>query len=134
MNYKDTKLEEYILQIKENDNNKVKLSNYKKATKRINQLKKKYNNICKALEEDPESDEEQINMETIIFELNRINTQLEEQTEEIDMSEMIQQYMRYKSLLSKLEIESDLIKNEIFKVDKKKNKISVHRLDPDSIL
>ena len=133
----DEKLETYILKIKESNNSNNKLLNYKKATSRLNELKSEYNKLCEALKKNKSKksnndSENKTSIEKISNELNKISEELE--SENCDMLKLIDNYVQYKLLLDNLEIDSEKIKNELFKVNLSKNKINIVKLDPKDVL
>lgn len=136
----DENLEKFIKKIKESNNSSNKLFNYKKATARLDELKNEYNNLCLAIKSDKKTivkkhsnkENKKLNTEKIIKELNEINSQMDD--ERSNLASMIDNYIRYKLLLDDLEIESENIKNEIFKVEQNKSKIIIHKLDLDEML
>lgn len=134
-NLKDDKLDQYMARIKESNNSNNKLVNYKKAQSRLDELKTEYNNLCKALKSNKKNKEksgDKISIEKIISELNKINTNLDEDPDNILV--IIDNYVQYKLLLENLETESEKFKNEILKVEQSKGKISISKINPDEIL
>ena len=133
----DEKLEAYILKIKESNNSNNKLLNYKKATTRLNELKSEYNKLCQVLKKNKSKksnseSENKTSIEKISTELNKISEELDH--ENCDMLKLIDNYVQYKLLLDNLEIDSEKIKNELFKVNLSKNKINIIKLNPKEIL
>ena len=121
---KDDKLETFISKIKTSKNSSNKLINYNRATNRLNELKTEYNTLCDALkpkhnkkssitEEDfddemptktkksakkPTNDTtEKISIDKITSELNRINSALDNGSD--NMIELIDNYVQYKLLI-----------------------------------
>lgn len=134
-NIKDDKLEKYMSRIKESNNSNNKLLNYDKATKRLEELKNNYNNLCNVLKTNknkPTKIGKNISIEKIISGLNDIDANID--NGQIDMIELFNNYTQYKLLLNDLESETENIKNEIYKVDQKKDKISIQKLDPNELL
>ena len=159
-NISDSKLELYISKIKTGTNSNNKVLNYKRATARLTELKSEYNKLCSVLKNKetnktdtndddlspeikstkkkvikkakPDEDKPKINIDNVISELNRINTELDNGS--TNMQELIDKYVQYKLLLSDLDLESEQIKNEILKVEGNKNKITVHKLDLTDLL
>ena len=134
-NIKDDKLEKYMSRIKESNNSNNKLLNYDKATKRLEELKNNYNNLCNVLKTNknkPTKIGKNISIEKIISGLNDIDANID--NGQIDMIELFNNYTQYKLLLNDLESEKENIKNEIYKVDQKKDKISIQKLDPNELL
>jgi hypothetical protein len=133
---KDEKMEKIIQNIKESKNSSNKLLYYKKANIRLVELKTKYNKLCEALKKPKtkpsDKPDNKISIEKIITELDKIYEQTENKN--CDMLELIDNYVQYKLLLDNLEIESDKIKNEIFKVNNDKNKITIEKMDIKEIL
>lgn len=74
-----------------------------------------------------DDDNPKINIAKIISELNKINTELDNGSN--NMQELVDKYVQYKLLLNDLELESETIKNQIHKVEENKNKIIIHKLD-----
>ena len=133
----DSKLEEYIQKIKDSKNSNNKLTNYKKATVRLDELKTEYNKLCDALKKTKKKtvdakSESNASIDKIITELNHINEELD--NEKCDIKALIDNYVQYKSLLDSLEGETEKMKNEIYKVTSNKNKIAITKLEPDEIL
>lgn len=134
-NSKDNKLDQYITRIKESNNSNNKLLNYKKAVNRLDELKIDYNNLCTALKintKNKEKSKDKTTMEKIINELNKINMELDDESN--DMHTIIDNYIQYKLLLENLETENENFKNEILKVEQSKGKISISKINPDEIL
>jgi len=131
-NIKDDKLELYITKIKTSNNNHNKVLNYKRASNRINELKIEYNKFCEMLKPKKKCKKNtsivhNISIDQIMTELNNIDLVIDQGTS--SMRELIDNYIRYKLLLSELELESEQIKNEIFEIKENKNKIIMNKLD-----
>ena len=145
-NIADDKLDAYISKIKTTSNSANRVLNYKKAVGRLSELKTEYNNLCAVLKNKAESesddsddkkkkskkrDDDKINIDSIMVELNHINTEIDKGTE--DVKDLISKYIQYKSLLAEMDIASEKIKNEIYKVDESKNKITIHKLSLEDL-
>lgn len=143
--YKDETLEHCIQKIKESNNSKTKLANYKKATKRLDELQSEYNKLSEVLkkpsgkksDKTKKSDKKKtassnsISIEKITSELDKILEEID--GEKSDMFELINSYVQYKLLLGDLNTEADKISNEINQVVMHKNKITITKLDPDDV-
>ncbi len=136
MNTHDVKFEKLIKNIKESKNSNNKLLYYKKANTRLEELKTKYNKLsealCKQKSKKSDKTDSKLGIEKISLELDKINEQMD--NENCDMLELIDNYIQYKLLLDNLETESEKIKNEMFKVNSNKNKITVEKINPKDIL
>ncbi len=129
----DEQLETWLAKLKTSKNSHNKLLNSKRAATRINELKTEYNELCKALDNksDDKSDDEDVSITDIISNLKKMDESIDETH---DMREMIDNFIKYKSLLKNLNIESDQIKNEISKINEKNKKIVMQKLNVNDIL
>ena len=145
-NIADDKLDAYISKIKTGTNSANKVLNYKKAVGRLTELKTEYNNLCNVLKnkdssESSDSDDkkkkskksdDKINIDNVMAELNQINTELDKGA--ADVKDLISKYIQYKSLLAELDIASEKVKNEIYKVDESKGKITIHKISLEDLI
>jgi hypothetical protein len=138
MEFTDSKLDGYIAKIKnpETSNSDV-LITYKKATKRIEILKTKYNKInsSKKKSSDSESDEgdvAKLSIEELLSELSRIRTALE--SENTDINDLIKLYAKYNSLVGALKTENTDLQNKFYKVDSNKKDIVVSKVDLETLI
>lgn len=138
MEFTDSKLDEYITKIKDPaTSNADVLVNYKKASKRIDILKTKYNKLTVKEESETETDSEEANLEALsiedlLIELAKIRVELE--TENTDISNLIKLYSKYNSLIKIIKIKSTDLQNKFYKVDSNKKDITVSKVDLLTIL
>lgn len=134
--YKDARLERYIDKVKESKKTSAKVENYKKAVKRLDDLKVEYNKLEEVLKKSKKK--EVADIETIGGELTRIldsiNAQGQGDGDNIDMLKLVTEYVEYKNLLVDLDGEYDKIKNEIYEVKKDRKGIVVGRINFDEML
>ena len=125
---KDLQLELLMEKIKTSTSTHNKLSSYKKAQDRINELKTEYNKLCSVLQTKKKKspDKIPIHIHTSIEELSKINSLIDSNT---DLIETIDNYIQYKLILENLETSVELAKNKIYKVEQLKNKIRIEKLD-----
>lgn len=140
MNITDEKLDTYISNIKNSElpNTEI-LLNYKKATKRINVLKTKYNKInelnkpkSKKKSIDSDSEDDDIPIEDLVADLNRIKTELE--SESIDIGSVLTLYAEYHKLITVLQLRYDELQNSFHKIDTNKSDIVINKINLDNIL
>lgn len=146
MNISDEKLDTYIAKIKTGSSSS-KVSNYKKAIARLTELKTEYNNLTNALKnkstdsDDSETEkkkikkkesDEKINIDNILTELHAINTELDKGSN--DIKDLVCRYLQYKALLAEMDVASEKIKNEIYKVDENKNKIVIQKIELEDLI
>lgn len=132
---KDKKIESLLTKIKESSDSNEKVSYYKKAVTRLNNLKNKYNDACDKLEKNTSKDEnldECLNINTLVSELEELETKFD--GEITDMSVIVDDYLKYKKLLLNLENAIKINKNKIYKIDSSKNKIKIVKLENNSII
>jgi hypothetical protein len=134
---KDQKLEKYISIIKNNESSSGdKLKAYKKASQRINFLEEEYEELSNNLLKKPKKSSkksETNDIDKILKELKELDNILNENIEKTSMLDIINNYAQYKVVLEKLETETNNIKNEIMKIEEKKNKITIQKINIDDI-
>lgn len=140
MNITDEKLDTYISNIKNSElpNTEI-LLNYKKATKRINVLKTKYNKVnelnkpkSKKKSMDSDSEDDDIPIEDLVVNLDRIKTKLE--SESIDIGSVLTLYTEYHKLIALLQLRYDELQNSFHKIDTTKSDIVINKINLDNIL
>lgn len=110
----DEKLDLYISNMKDTKlSDDDILSNYKKAIKRIEVLKTKYNEINKPKKKSKNKTNDDVPISELVDRLNKIKEELDS-VNEID--EMVDLYTEYNDLIKKLETQYDELKNEYKKV------------------
>lgn len=136
--FKDKKLELYLSKLNESTNVNDKMSNYKKAMFRINELKIKYNNLNESLKKNKQINiknkkisNDKININNLIDELEDIDKKMNNSN---DIADVIDNYLQCKLLLDNLESEAEKFKNEITQVSQNGKKIKITRIDPENIL
>ncbi|AZL90012.1 hypothetical protein QKC54_gp0846 [Megavirus baoshan] len=129
----DAELEQRLTKIKECKKTSNKLVNYKKAIERLDEMKQEYNDLCKSLKSNKKSkSKSNLSIEKIMSRLEEINDKLDDDNN--DMLELISNYIECRTLVNNLEFETDHIKNEIYKIDQSKKKITVEKIDIEGIL
>ena len=134
--YRDNKMENYLSNIK-NNNITNKLANYKKATKRLEELNSQYQHLCQLLQQNPNTkasksvskskSKNKSSLQDIIVELDELENQLDQS--QPDMVNVIQIYLDKKKLLDNLASEIGNDKNELYQVNNKCNKIEIAKLE-----
>lgn len=144
MNISDEKLDSYISNIKNSELGDTEiLLNYKKATKRINILKTKYNKISdsnksktipkkKTNSDSDASDEDDIPIEDLVADLDRIKTELE--SESVDLSSILNLYLEYHRLIEILQLKYAELQNSFHKIDTNKSDIVINKINLDHVL
>ena len=144
MEFTDTKLDTYISKLKDPETSGSDfLLTYKKATKRIDMLKTKYNRIVSVKKKGSESDSDtesesepndfaNMSVEELLTALAAIRTDLEAET--TDINELIKLYAKYNSAANILKTKHTELQNKFYKVDANKKDITVTKVDLDSIL
>ncbi|ANB50936.1 hypothetical protein [Powai lake megavirus] len=129
----DSELEQRLTKIKECKKTSNKLTNYKKAIERLDEIKQEYNDLSKSLKSNKKSkSKSNLSIEKIISRLEEINAKFDDDNN--DMLELINSYVECRTLVNNLEFETDHIKNEIYKIDQSKKKIIVEKMSIDEIL
>jgi chromosome condensin MukBEF ATPase and DNA-binding subunit MukB len=142
MSYRDSKLDKLISDLQNCKNSNDKLRYYKKAIQRLVYLKKNYNEIIDILQkkqelpgkstkppkEDGQNDD---CIETIKEGLQSMHEELDQ--ENIDMVDVVNKYVKYKSLLTNLKSVNENFKNEIYHVEQNRGKIIIKKLELDDI-
>ena len=133
MNFTDKKLDAYISTIKDPETSSADiLSNYKKATHRINILKTKYNEISATTTTQSSSEENNKSLEELITDLNQIKTQLE--AENTDINTILQLYSVYKKLIEEIKTKHTELQNKFYRVDSNKANIVISKINIDELL
>lgn len=137
--FKDKKLELYLSKLNESKSTNDKITNYKKAMTRINELKIKYNNLNESLKKNKKvnsknkkNSNDKINIDNILNELDNIDKKMNDT--QCDMTEIIDNYLQYRLLLDNLEIEAENLKNEIAQVSLIGKKIKITKIEQEDIL
>ena len=131
MNITDEKLDTYISNIKNPDSTETEiLLNYKKATKRIDGLKSKYNKISdkskSKSDSDSNSNSDDMPLTELIAELDRIKSDLESNS---DLTSILNLYIEYRKLIDILSSKHTELQNQFYKIDGSKADISISKIN-----
>ncbi len=133
MEITDEKLDRYLANIKNESDSSVVLSNYEKATNRLNILKKRHNKInetVRSLGKNLDSESDDMSTDDIMGRLDQIKTELEDS----NLSNIINLYTEYHKLITLLESKHDELQNQFYEVDKNKSDIVINKIDLDKFL
>lgn len=122
--FQDAELEKYLNKLKNSPMNN-NLTNYKKATMRLDNLTEEYDKLCKLLKKKPNVKNKQ-SIQILIEKLEELNASLN--NEDCDMCEIIQNYVQQKKVLDDLTGEISNTKNELFQVNNQLNKIKLVKI------
>lgn len=122
-------LDKYLTKLNKSKNSNNKLLYYKKATKRLDELKKEYQTLQEIIQQKPSESESDLSIEKIQSQLNKINESIEEDENLVDL---IQDYIKYKSLLDDLDSKTSQFHNEIYQVDLEE--LSIEPISMDDIV
>lgn len=122
-------LDKYLTKLNKSKNSNNKLLYYKKATKRLDELKKEYQTLQEIIQQKPSESESDLSIEKIQGQLNKINESIEEDE---DLVDLIQDYIKYKSLLDDLDSKTSQFHNEIYQVDLEE--LSIEPISMDDIV
>lgn len=162
MDFSDKKLDSYISNIKNTESSSDDiLSNYKKATRRLDVLKKEYNKLAKLYgnkdtgsnsdtdadtndsDDDTESDARReiekesskinkMNIEELIAALEKIKLELETNLDDID--KLIITLRKYNLLSSALKKNFSNLENKIYKVESNRKEITLVEIKSSDII
>lgn len=135
MNIGDAKLNVLLENISTTNDLQKKAALYKKASDRLDSIKKKYNTLCEKLQgtTEDESDDEFDNMNLCeIFEKMEQTMKIIT-SNEYDMESVVDSYLQYKILLENAQKQSVDIKNVLYNVKSQRQKIKLVEIDIDQI-